>query len=194
MFGEQSAIQNVANHVVAAHGANPQLNKSVAQQNLCAGAELGSETGERGGNTSGRARDIPRCDDDGAAGFQQNRFAAFQASGADLRTLQILENADGAMFAFRHAAQALDIAGVIFVGAVGKVEAGDVHAQAQQVAHGSLGVAGGTDGADDFGAAGNSGFAGSRKISDSVQLNDSNRRCGAIGCFQISLCMVAFEN
>jgi hypothetical protein len=42
---------------------------------------------------------------------------------------------------------------VIFVRAVGKIEAGNVHADAHQVAHSSFGVAGWADGANDFGAA-----------------------------------------
>ncbi len=67
--------------------------------------------------------------------------------------MQILEDADGAAFALGGAAQALDVVGVIFVSAVRKVEAGDVHAEAEQVAHGGFAVAGGADGADDFGAA-----------------------------------------
>jgi hypothetical protein len=37
---------------------------------------------------------------------------------------------------------------------VGKIQAGDVHADAQQVTHDRFGVAGGADGADDLGAAG----------------------------------------
>jgi hypothetical protein len=43
---------------------------------------------------------------------------------------------------------------VIFVSAVGKIEAGDVHAEAKQVAHGGFGTARRTDGTDNFGAAG----------------------------------------
>ena len=38
--------------------------------------------------------------------------------------------------------------------AVGKIQTGDVHAQAKQVAHRSFGVASRADGADDLGAAG----------------------------------------
>ena len=79
---------------------------------------------------------------------------ALQRSGADFRALQVLEDADGASLALGGTAQAVDVVGVIFVGAVGKVEAGDIHAEAKQVAHGGLGAAGGTDGADDLGAAG----------------------------------------
>jgi hypothetical protein len=68
--------------------------------------------------------------------------------------LQILENADGAAFALGGAAQALDVARVIFVSAVREVEAGDVHAEAEQVAHDGLGAAGRANGADDFRTAG----------------------------------------
>jgi hypothetical protein len=68
--------------------------------------------------------------------------------------LQVLQNADGPVFFFCRAAQALDIAGVILMRAVGKIQAPDIHAQAQQVAHRRLGVAGRTDGADNFCAAG----------------------------------------
>jgi hypothetical protein len=49
----------------------------------------------------------------------------------------------------------LDIVSVVVVSAVRKVEAGNVHAEAEQVAHGGFGVAGGADGADDLGAAAN---------------------------------------
>src|SRR5271155_3124735 len=62
-------------------------------------------------------------------------------------------NADGAIFLFGGAAQALDVARVIFVRSVGKIQAGNVHAQAKQVAHGCFGMAGWADGADDLGAA-----------------------------------------
>ena len=85
--------------------------------------------------------------------FRKNGLALLERSGADFGALQVLQDADGASFALGGAAQALDVVGVIFVGAVGEVEAGDVHAEAQQVAHGGFGVAGGADGADDFGAA-----------------------------------------
>ena len=76
----------------------------------------------------------------------------FQASGADLRPLQVLQDADRTPFALGRAAQPIDVLGVIFVRPMGKIQAGDVHAQAQQVAHAGLRVAGGTDGADDLGA------------------------------------------
>jgi len=55
---------------------------------------------------------------------------ALQLAGADFRALQVLEDADGASFALGGAAQAQDVVGMIVVGAVREVEAGDVHAEA----------------------------------------------------------------
>jgi hypothetical protein len=54
--------------------------------------------------------------------------------------------------------------GVIFMRAVGKIEAGDVHAEAKQVAHGGFGTACRTDGADDFGTAGDGSVMGKRLL------------------------------
>ena len=94
-----------------------------------------------------------RSDGDDGASFQHNGLVVLQRSGADFRALQVLQDAEGASFALGGAAQAMDIAGVVFVSAVRKVEARDIHAEAEQVAHGGLGVAGRADGADDFRAA-----------------------------------------
>ena len=79
---------------------------------------------------------------------------ALQWPGADFGALQVLEDADGASLTLGSTAQTMDVARVIFVSTVGEVEARDVHATAEQVAHSSFGVAGGSYGADDLGAAG----------------------------------------
>jgi hypothetical protein len=75
-----------------------------------------------------------------------------QAAGTDLGALQILQDADGSGFPLGSAAEPIDIVSMVFVRAMGKVETGNVHPQAHQVAHRGLGVAGWADGADDFGA------------------------------------------
>ena len=67
--------------------------------------------------------------------------------------MQILQDANGAVFLFRGAAQTFDVAGVILMRAVRKIQAGNIHAETKQVAHRGLRVAGWTDGADDLGAA-----------------------------------------
>ena len=96
----------------------------------------------------------------------------FQLPGADLGALQVLQNADGAIFVRSRAAQALNAARVIVVGAVGKVKPRDVHAKLHQLAKLGFGVARGTDGADDLrpphwrnvGGAGNQRFIAHKSV------------------------------
>ena len=76
-----------------------------------------------------------------------------QWAGADLGALQVLEDAERASFALGSTAEALDVVRVLFVSAVREIQARNVHAQAEQIAHGSFSVAGWPNGADDFGAA-----------------------------------------
>ena len=153
MLAQTSAIQNVADHIFAAHRAHAQFDQAIAQKNAGAGRDFAGEIGKGGGNARRSAGDIARSNDHGRAAFQHDRFVALQASSADLGALQILQDADGAIFFLGGAAQAFDVAGVILVRAVRKIQAGDIHAEAKQVAHGGFGVAGWTDGADDLGAA-----------------------------------------
>ena len=77
----------------------------------------------------------------------------FQRPRADFRALQILQDADGASFAGGGSAQALNVVRMILVRAMREVQASDIHAEAEQVAHGRFGMAGRADGTDDFGAA-----------------------------------------
>ena len=154
MLAQHAAVDDVAEHIFAADTADAQFDQSVAEQDAGTSRELAAEIGKRGGNARGCARYILWRDGYHRTGFQQDGFVTLQWSGADFRALEVLEDADRASLAFSGAAQALDIVGVIFVGAVRKIEACDVHAKAEQVAHRDFGVAGGTDGADDFRAAG----------------------------------------
>jgi hypothetical protein len=62
-----------------------------------------------------------------------------------------LQDADSTVFTVGGAAKTVDVLGVIFVRAVGEVEASDIHPEAEKVAHGGFGIASGPDGADDFG-------------------------------------------
>ena len=78
---------------------------------------------------------------------------ALELAGTDLGALQVLQDTNCASFALSGAAQALDVLGVLFVSAVRKIQPRNVHAEAEQVAHGGLGVASRADGADNFGAA-----------------------------------------
>jgi hypothetical protein len=84
--------------------------------------------------------------------------------------LQVLEDADGAAFFSSGASQAFDVLCVILVGAVRKVQAGNIHAEAKQVAHCGFRVAGGADGADDLRAAGSEGGSGTLGSKEAFRL------------------------
>ena len=157
VLAEQAAVDNVAEHVFAADGAHTHFDQAVTEEDASAGREFAGQVGERGADARGCAQCLLRRNSHDRAGLQHHGLVAIERSGADFRALQVLENADGAAFALGGAAQALDVAGVVFVSAVREVEASDVHAAAEQVAHDGLGAAGGADGADDFRAAGGGG-------------------------------------
>ena len=91
---------------------------------------------------------------------------ALEWAGADFWALQIGKDADCAALLFRGAAQAGDVAGVLSMGAVREIQAGHIHAEAKQITDRGLGIAGGTDGADNLGATAGSnvGVAVERKI------------------------------
>jgi hypothetical protein len=77
--------------------------------------------------------------------------------GTYLGTLQILQDADGAIFLFRHPAQAGDIARVLGMRAVGKIQPRYIHPHPHQIAEHGLAVARWADGADNLGAPGGPG-------------------------------------
>ena len=76
-----------------------------------------------------------------------------QRSSADFGALQILEDANRAALLFGDTAQAGDVARVLAMSAVGKIQTGDIHAEEQEIAQNRFVVAGRADGADDLGAA-----------------------------------------
>jgi hypothetical protein len=78
----------------------------------------------------------------------------FEAPGAYFGALQILQDADSTVFLFRGAAQAGDIARVLLMGAVGKIQPRNIHAQPHQFAEHRLTIARRADGADDLGTPG----------------------------------------
>ena len=87
---------------------------------------------------------------DSRPGLEHDRHSVLQAASANLGTLQVLQNADGAILLVSHAAQALDDLRVLFVGSVGKVQPGHVHAEAHEVAQDRFRVACRADGADNL--------------------------------------------
>ena len=153
MLAENASVEHVAENVFAADSTNAQFNQTVAEKDAGAGAELASKIRECRGNAGGIPGNVFRSDGDNRAGLENDVLVALQGTGANLGTLQILEDTDGASFALGCAAEAMNVVGVVFVRAVREVQAGNVHAEAHQLAHHGFVVAGRTDRADDLGAA-----------------------------------------
>ena len=104
--------------------------------------------------SGGGAFDLARGDGEALAGDEQDGLVVYEVAGADLGALQVGEDADGlALFAATCAHHA-DELGLLRVGAVREVEAGDVEAGADELAEDLDSAAGGAEGGDDLGAAG----------------------------------------
>ena len=72
------------------------------------------------------------------------------SAGADLRAGEVLEDGDGLVFFFGDFADERDLGGMLFVGAVGEVQAGDIHARVDHAAEGLAVFGGRADGAYNF--------------------------------------------
>ena len=64
-----------------------------------------------------------------AARLQQNGFMPLQSPSPNLRPLQVLQDADRPPLLARRSTNALNVARMLFVRAVGEIEPGDIHAQ-----------------------------------------------------------------
>jgi hypothetical protein len=76
-----------------------------------------------------------------------------QRTSADFGTLEILENANRAALLFGDAPQARNVPRMITMGAMREIQARDIHTEKHEIAENRFAVTGGTDGADNFGAA-----------------------------------------
>ncbi len=85
-------------------------------------------------------------------GLEQHGLVIFQTPGTDFGALQVLKNADGAVFLFGRTPQTGDVSRVVGMGAMRKIQAGNVHAEAHHFAQHGLGIARGPDGTNNFGA------------------------------------------
>jgi hypothetical protein len=76
-----------------------------------------------------------------------------EASGANFRTLQVLQDADAAVFLFGGAPNSGDILNMFGMRSVGEIQPGHIHAPPHEIAKNLFGIARRTNGTDDFGAA-----------------------------------------
>ena len=84
------------------------------------------------------------------ARFQHHSLAALQASSADFRALQVLENTQRSSQPFGGTAQAFDPLLMLGMGPVRKIKAGNVHTELHQIANAAFGIRRRSDGADNL--------------------------------------------
>src|SRR5579872_3468368 len=152
MLPQLPAIDDLAFNIHAAHANDSQLDQAITKQNASTRLDLPSQPLKGGGNQARRAFDVARRDRNLRSRPQRDRSSALQAAGANLGALQVLQYADGTIFQFSRAAQALDNSSVFLVRSMGEVQAGDVHAEPHKIAQHGFGVASRPHGADNFGA------------------------------------------
>src|SRR5437879_8554741 len=76
-----------------------------------------------------------------------------ETPGTDFRPLQVLQDADRASFLARCAPNTVDVASVLIMSAVRKVEPGNIHAKSQHVAQDNFAIRGRPDCGNDLGPA-----------------------------------------
>ena len=76
-----------------------------------------------------------------------------EPSGADFGTLQVLQDADGAILFLRGTSNPGDVPNVLWVSSVGEVQPGDVHAPPHEIAENFFGITRRTDRTNNLGAA-----------------------------------------
>ena len=120
MLGQHAAIDHFAFHVAAPHLRHPQFDQPVGEQNARARPHFLRQPLKRGRDQDGSAGDVARRNGDQRPGLERHGLVVFEPPGAYLGALQILQDADGAVFLLGRAAQAGDVARVLGMGAVGK--------------------------------------------------------------------------
>ena len=141
--------------VGAVDGVDVELKQAIVDQDAVARLDLVGEVLEVEGETLMVADDVVISGDDGlVAGLEVNLLAVLEHAGADLGALGVEHDGDGDAKLGRDLADALDAGTVVIVGAVGEVEAGDVHAGLDELGEDGLVFGGRTHGADDLGLLG----------------------------------------
>src|SRR5262249_42097951 len=87
-------------------------------------------------------RNVPRRNGQPRTGLDGDRRAIFQPAGTDLRALQVLHDADVAVFLLRDLAQPIDEMPLLLLSSMRKVESRHVHSGTHQVTQHRLTAAG----------------------------------------------------
>ena len=129
-----------------------QMHTAIVDQHAVAFLELAGQIAVADGNFLDAARYIAGGEGKISARFQK-RAAILHFAQADLRSLGIQQHGGGNIQPVAYGAEAGDHFFVRFMGAVRKIEAGDVHAAAQHFFHNGFISAGGAQRANNLGFA-----------------------------------------
>jgi hypothetical protein len=158
VFAQQAAVDDLADHVVALHRMNAQLDQPIGEQNARALFDVFRQGFEGGSYQRGRTRNLARRNRQLPAGLQQHGMMILQLRGANLWPLQVAQDAQRLALLVAHLADHLDQRQLFLVGAVGKVQADHIDARADQIAEDWFGVGGRSQRGDNLGAALGEGF------------------------------------
>ncbi len=134
VLAQRAAVDDLADDVVAVDGADVELDQAVGEQDARSGLEVFGQRGEGGADFLCGALHLVRRDGERLAGDQLHGLVVDELAGANLRALQVGEDADGLALGGCDAAYHLDQFGLLRVAAVREVEAGDVYSLANEPA------------------------------------------------------------
>src|SRR5579863_1440752 len=95
VLAERSAIDDFANHFLAANLLDAQFNQTVGEQDAVSAVDFARERAEDGADTRGIAQNPGSGDDEALSRAQHYGPASRERSGANLRALQIGQDGDG---------------------------------------------------------------------------------------------------
>src|SRR5580704_11107840 len=93
MLTQRAAVNDLALHVAATHADDPQLDQPIRQQNASAGADLLRQAAEGSRDQRSRTLNLAGSDGDLRSRLEHDVSVTFELSGADLRALQVLQDA-----------------------------------------------------------------------------------------------------
>ena len=155
-LADKAVVEDDAVHVLAVDGLDLEANQAVVDQDDGALLSLRRELLVVEGDVGGVAEPVLAGglggDGDLVAGVDLDLGVALEQAGADLGALGVEQDADGLADLGGAAAHTLDAALMLLIGAMGEVEAGDVHARLQHLADSLVVVTGRAHGTNDLGA------------------------------------------
>ena len=122
-----AVVEHGGDDIVAFDRFDPEADEAVGEQDGVAGGDFPGQAGMVDGNDAAVAEHLATGEDEPLAGGEGD-FAGGEFAEAHLRALGVEHEGDRHADLLGGGADEDDAAGVIFVAAVGKIEAGDVHA------------------------------------------------------------------